>query len=192
LTLVGQLFNLYLLCEKGDQLVVIDQHAAHERVIYEELRRDYRQRNIPRQHLMFPVSVELSSGQAAIAESRGNDLALLGFQVEHFGEATWVVKSVPALVSHVDAAELLHETLEGLRSAPAGDARGVIAGGIDSLLSSMACKAAVKAGNRLTPEEILQLLAGMRGTGFFSHCPHGRPVIKTFVRREIEQWFKRG
>ncbi|MCL7487801.1 MAG: DNA mismatch repair endonuclease MutL [Desulfobulbaceae bacterium] len=192
LTLVGQLFNLYLLCEKGDQLVVVDQHAAHERVIYEELRRDYRQRNIPRQHLMFPVSVELSSGQAAIAESRSNDLALLGFQVEHFGDATWVVKSVPALVSHVDTAELLHETLEGLRSAPAGDARGVIAGGIDSLLASMACKAAVKAGNRLAPEEILQLLAGMRGTGFFSHCPHGRPVIKTFARREIEQWFKRG
>jgi len=192
LTLVGQLFNLYLLCEKGEQLVAIDQHAAHERVIYEELRSNYLQQNVPRQHLMFPVSVELSSGQAEIMESRSDDLALLGFHAEHFGDATWVVKSVPALVSHLDTAELLHETLEGLRSVPPGESRGVVAGGIDSLLSSMACKAAVKAGNRLAPEEMLQLLANMGGTGFFSHCPHGRPVIKTFAKREIEQWFKRG
>jgi DNA mismatch repair protein MutL len=191
LTLVGQLFDLYLLCEKGDQLVVIDQHAAHERVIYEQLCRNYLQRNIPRQSLMFPVSVELSSSQVEIMESRGEDLELLGFHVEHFGDATWVAKSVPALVSHVDTAELLYDTLEGLRSLPVGELPGVIAAGIDSLLASMACKAAVKAGNRLAPEEILELLAAMQDTGYFSHCPHGRPVIKTFEKREIEQWFKR-
>ena len=191
LTIIGRLFDLYLLCEKAGQLVVIDQHAAHERVIYEELRRNYLQRNIPRQHLMFPVSVELSSGQAEIMESRGKDLELLGFQVEHFGDATWIVKSVPALVSHVDMTDLLHDTLEALRSAPGGELPGTVAVGIDALLSSMACKAAVKAGNRLTVEEILALLATMRDTGSFSHCPHGRPVIKAFTKREIEQWFKR-
>lgn len=191
LTLVGQLFDLYLLCEKGDQLVVIDQHAAHERVIYEELCRNYLQRNIPRQSLMFPVSVELSSSQAETMESRGKDIALLGFQVEHFGDTTWIVKSVPALVSHVDMAELLHDTLNRLRSASGGGGPDVIAPGIDSLLSSMACKAAVKAGNKLAPQEMLELLANMRDTGCFSHCPHGRPVIKAFGKREIEQWFKR-
>lgn len=191
LMFIGQLFDLYLLCEKDGRLVVIDQHAAHERVIYEELRRNYLQRNIPRQHLMFPVSVELSSGQAEIMESRGKDLELLGFHVEHFGDATWIVKSVPALVSHVDMTDLLHDTLEGLRSAPGGELPGTVAVGIDALLSSMACKAAVKAGNRLAAEEILALLATMRDTGSFSHCPHGRPVIKAFGKREIEQWFKR-
>ena len=191
LTLVGQLFDLYLLCEKGDQLVVIDQHAAHERVIYEELRKNFLQRNVPRQSLLFPVSVELSVGQAEIMESRSEDVALLGFNVEYFGDATWVVKSVPALVSQVDTVELLHDTLEGLRSSPTGEFPGVVAAGIDSLLSSMACKVAVKAGNQLAPEEILELLANMQDTGLFSHCPHGRPVIKTFEKREVEQWFKR-
>lgn len=191
LRLIGRLFDLYLLCEKEGQLVVIDQHAAHERVIYEELCRNYLQRNIPRQNLMFPVSVELSSSQAEIMESRGKDMELLGFHVEHFGDATWIVKSVPALVSHVDMAELLHDTLEGFRFAPAGELPGSIAATIDSLLSSMACKAAVKAGNQLAPKEIIALLATMRDSGSFSHCPHGRPVIKTFARREIEQWFKR-
>lgn len=191
LTLVGQLFDLYLLCEKGDQLVVIDQHAAHERVLYEELRRNFQQQNIPRQSLLFPVSVELSVSQAEIIESRINDVVFLGFNVEHFGGATWIVKAVPALVSHVDTVELLHDTLEGLRSCPTGGPPGTVAAGVDSLLSSMACKAAVKAGNQLAPEEILELLAQMQDTGFFSHCPHGRPVIKTFTKREIEQWFKR-
>ncbi len=172
-------------------MVVIDQHAAHERVIYEELRENFLQRNVPRQSLLFPVSVELTVGQAEIMESRSEDVALLGFNVEYFGDATWVVKSVPALVSQVDTVELLHDTLEGLRSCPTGELPGVVAAGIDSLLSSMACKAAVKAGNQLAPEEILELLANMQDTGLFSHCPHGRPVIKTFEKREVEQWFKR-
>ncbi len=191
LTLIGQLFDLYLLCEKNGQLVVIDQHAAHERVIYEELRRNYLQRDIPRQSLMFPVSVEFSPSQSEAMDAREEIVAQLGFSVEHFGDDTWIVKAVPALISHVDTAELLHDTLEGLRSVAGGKPPDGIPPGIEALLSTMACKAAVKAGNMLAPEEMLELLEKMQSTEFFSHCPHGRPVIKNFEKREIEQWFKR-
>jgi len=97
----------------------------------------------------------------------------LGFHVVLFCDATWVVLSVAALGSQVDTIELLHDTLEGLRSCPTGELPGVVAAGIDSLLSSMACKAAVKAGNQLAPEEILELLANMQDT---SDCSHIAPM----------------
>ncbi|GAB4341179.1 MAG: DNA mismatch repair endonuclease MutL [Desulfobulbaceae bacterium] len=190
LRLVGVLFDLYLLCERGDSLVVIDQHAAHERILYEELRRGYLERDVPRQALMFPVSVELSTDLAETAERCGKELAALGFAVEHFGGDTWVIKGVPALVSHVDPSGLLRDTLEGLQGGSVAGA-GTLAEGIVHILSTMACRGAVKAGDRLDPREVLGLLGAMRDTGSFSHCPHGRPVIRTFSGEEIRQWFKR-
>lgn len=191
LTLVGQLFNLYLLCERGDQLVVIDQHAAHERILYQKLRSAYGERSIPRQRLMFPAQVEVEPEQADILEKHAELLGELGFAVSHFGDETWVIKAVPALAGSVEPAELLFDSLEKIAAADDGRFSG-IAGHIDELLSSMACKAAVKSGDRLAPEEMLRLLAEMEGSEYFSHCPHGRPVIKVFSRREIEKWFYRG
>lgn len=191
LTLLGQLFHLYLLCEQNEKLVVIDQHAAHERILYQQLRSAYGKRSIPRQSLMFPVTVEVGPEQAETLEKYGDAIAELGFALQHFGDETWVIKSVPALVASVDPAELLAETLEKLASG-GGDKTSGIAERIDGLLSSMACKAAVKSGDRLGSEEILELLGQMQGSEYFSHCPHGRPVVKVFSRREIEKWFYRG
>lgn len=191
LTIIGQLFDLYLLCEKEGKLILIDQHAAHERILYEELCRNYLERNIPRQSLMFPVTVELSPELAEMMEKRGEDIEKLGFQVQHFGETSWVIKSVPALVSHVEPADLLVDSLEILKSVKGGEVAKGITPSVQSLLSTMACKAAVKSGNRLEPREMIELLSTMQDSDFFSHCPHGRPVIKTFVKREIEQWFRR-
>ncbi|MDW7773392.1 MAG: DNA mismatch repair endonuclease MutL [Desulfobulbaceae bacterium] len=191
LVVVGQLFNLYLLCERKGQLVVIDQHAAHERILYQQLRSAYGQRSIPRQSLMFPVPVEMSMEQADILERHGRDIAELGFILQHFGEETWVIKAVPALVASVDPADLLFETLDKIASA-GNDKSSGIAARIDNLLSSMACKAAIKAGDRLAPEEMLKLLEQMQASEFFSHCPHGRPVVKVFSEKDIEKWFNRG
>ena len=191
LTLVGQFLNLYLLCERGEQLVIIDQHAAHERILYQQLRSAYEQRNIPRQSLMFPVSVEVTMEQADILENHAGILEELGFNLQHFGEETWVIKSVPALVGLVDPAELLFETLDKMVSAGSERSSG-IAAYIDTMLAGMACKAAVKGGDPLAPEEILNLLEQMQESEYFSHCPHGRPVVKVFSRREIEKWFFRG
>lgn len=191
LTLIGQLFSLYLLCEKDGQLIVIDQHAAHERLLYGQLLQGYQAARIPRQTLMFPATVELTPVQAETLEQRIEEVAGLGLQVEPFGDTTWLIKAVPALASQVEPGGLLREILDGLRGPVRSEAGRPVPQAIDDLLASMACKAAVKAGNRLQPEEMLKLLAQMEAGAVFSHCPHGRPVLKTFTAQEVERWFHR-
>jgi len=191
LRLIGQYLQLYLLCEHDEKLVVIDQHAAHERILYQRLRDDYEQRRIPAQALLFPVTIELGPDHAEILEREQDVLAALGAGVEYFGETTWVIKEVPAVVSRLSPQEVLIDILEGLRERSSGDPADIVPECIDNLLASMACKAAIKAGNRLQPQEMLELLKQMGDSKVFSHCPHGRPVLKTFSRQEIEKWFHR-
>ncbi|WP_310600455.1 DNA mismatch repair endonuclease MutL [Desulfobulbus sp.] len=191
LTLIGQLFSLYLLCEREGRFIVIDQHAAHERLLYGQLLQGYLAANIPQQALLFPVTVELSPAQAETLEQRGDEVVGLGFTVEPFGDATWVIKAAPALVGQVEPGELLREILDGLRGPMRGDVARPVPQAVDDLLASMACKAAIKAGNRLQPVEMLKLLAQMEAGAVFSHCPHGRPVLKTFTAQEVERWFHR-
>jgi DNA mismatch repair protein MutL len=191
LTLIGQLNNLYLLCERDGQLVVIDQHAAHERILFQQLREAYVNCEVPCQSLLFPVTVELGPDHAATLEQEADAVASLGVQADFFGDSTWVIKGVPALVGRLDPREILMDILDGLAGASDSALPGVVPEHIDNLLASMACKAAIKAGNRLQPEEMVNLLQQMEQSEVFSHCPHGRPVIKTFSPREIEGWFHR-
>lgn len=191
LTLIGRLFDLYLLCEKEGEFVVIDQHAAHERILYQQLRTGYLQRKVARQNLMFPLSLELIPRLSEAAEAHGRDLEQLGFSIEHFGDETWVIKSIPALAGTVDPRELAVEAVEQLAAGSDGTKSGEVPERIERLLATMACRAAVKAGSSLAPQEVLELLTGMRGTDIFSHCPHGRPVFRRFSRREISRWFNR-
>lgn len=191
LTLIGQLFSLYLLCEKEGELIVIDQHAAHERLLYGQLVEGYRAARIPGQTLLFPVTVELTPVQMDTFEAHAATVATLGLQAEHFGEATFVIKAVPALVRQEEPGGLLREVLDGLRGTTAEAGKRPLTQVVDHLLATMACKAAIKAGNRLQPQEMLKLLAQMEASAVFSHCPHGRPVIKTFTAQEVERWFHR-
>jgi DNA mismatch repair protein MutL len=191
LILIGQLFSLYLLCEKDGDFIVIDQHAAHERLLYGQLRQGYLAASMPRQALLFPVTVELEPIQAETLEQRQAEVAALGFEADFFGDITYVVKSVPAVVSHVEPGALLREILNGLRGPASSAVAEVIPQAVDQLLASMACKAAIKAGNRLQPVEMLKLLQQMQASLVFSHCPHGRPVIKTFSAQDVEKWFHR-
>jgi len=191
LRLIGQFLNLYLLCEHDEQLVVIDQHAAHERILYQQLRTAYEQRAVAVQNLLFPVTVELGPDHADILEQEAEAVAALGLTVEFFGDTTWVIKAVPALVGKVSPQEVLFDILDGLAARPGSSRTEAVPECIDNLLASMACKAAIKSGNRLHPEEMLALLRQMEQSEFFSHCPHGRPVLKTFSRSDVEKWFRR-
>lgn len=191
LTLIGQLFSLYLLCEKDGQFLVVDQHAAHERLLYGQLLQGYRSARVPQQTLLFPVTVELTPVQAETLEEKAGQVAALGLHAESFGGTTAVIKAVPALVSHVDPGSLLREVLDALRGPLRVEAARPIPQAVDDLLASMACKAAIKAGNRLQPVEMLKLLAQMEASAVFSHCPHGRPVMKVFSAQEVERWFHR-
>jgi len=190
LRLIGQLFSLYLLCEKDEQFIVIDQHAAHERILYGQMKQDYLKKDIPQQRLLFPVTVELGPDHMETIERYQEDLQSLGLEIDHFGETTWVIKSVPAVISVLDPVAMLHDILDMLYESK-GNPGQVIAGVIDDLLASMACKAAIKAGNVLNSEEMIGLLQQMEESDVFSHCPHGRPVVKTFSQPELEKWFHR-
>ncbi len=190
LVLIGQLFSLYLLCQKQNKFIVIDQHAAHERILYGRYKQEYLNKEIPRQKLLFPVTIELGPDHIETAELHGEGLEWLGFEIDHFGDATWVIKSVPAVISILDPVMMLHDILDSLHGKPK-DTKEAMASVLDDLLASMACKAAVKAGNKLEPEEMLDLLQQMEESQVFSHCPHGRPVIKVFGREELTKWFHR-
>ena len=190
LTLIGQLFDLYLLCERGERLLVIDQHAAHERILYGRLVKAYLEREIPSQNLLFPITVELLPSQGELLEEKGPEVARLGLQVDHFGEGTYVVKAIPALISQLSPEDILLDTLQALGNWSGTDPGGVPES-VASLFASVACKAAIKAGNSLQPTEMLALLQQMEESAVFSHCPHGRPVIKEFAKAEIERWFHR-
>ena len=191
LTLIGQLFSLYLLCERDGDFMVIDQHAAHERLLYGQLRQGYLAAKVPRQTLLFPVTVELTPVQAETLEQRQELVATLGLEAAFFGDTTYVIKSVPAVASQVEPGSLLREVLDGLRGPVSRDVSRPVPQAVDALLASMACKAAVKAGNRLQPVEMLNLLQQMQASAVISHCPHGRPVLKTFSAQEVEKWFWR-
>jgi DNA mismatch repair protein MutL len=189
LLVVGQYDDLYIFCKNSDGLLVIDQHAAHERLLYEKLRRQYLAKTVARQILMFPETVELSLFQAQLVEKNEPEIDRLGFTVREFGGNTYIISAVPALAGTTNPRELFLDILEQFGSE---QNRGDGGGFLDTILATMACRAAVKAGTTLSTPEIETLLNEMTKADLFSHCPHGRPVVKQFTRDEVKKWFYRG
>jgi DNA mismatch repair protein MutL len=188
LLVIGQYDNLYIFCRNNDGLLVIDQHAAHERLLYEKFRNQYQKAAVVRQNLMFPVSVELSLFQARVVEKFGEEIDRMGFSIRDFGDNTFIISAIPALAGTSNPLDLFLNILEKFGSEDNSTDRG---GFLDTILATMACKAAVKAGTELSPLEIDKLLGEMARADLFSHCPHGRPVVRQFSREEIKKWFYR-
>lgn len=183
-----QIHNRYLVTESEDGVVVIDQHALHERILYEQLRQRFATGNLPVQQLLIPEAVDLAPVEASLAlESRGL-LAELGIQVEPFGGNTVLVHSYPAILGNVAPGELLRSVIAAIDESSRDVDRTAL---VDHLLHTMACKAAIKAGERLTPEEITALLEQSRQLAHAHHCPHGRPAMLVFTREELDRYFHR-
>ena len=183
-----QLHNRYLVVETEGGMEVIDQHALHERILYEQIRDKVLSHGLETQKLLVPEPVDLSAQEAAVAQENSELLAKLGVEVQPFGGETVLVSSYPAMLANLPPAEVLRELIERL-----------IAGGVspdpheilDDLLHTIACKAAVKYGDRLAPEEIDALLAQRHVTENHHHCPHGRPTALVFTCEELDKQFKR-
>jgi DNA mismatch repair protein MutL len=188
LQIIGQFANLYIICGSSEGLLVIDQHAAHERLLFEELRLQYTGRSVARQNLLFPETVELTIFQQQLVERHAEELEHMGFALREFGGSSYLISAVPALLGQANPAALLADVLEQFGSE---GGRRDIGDRIDAILATMACKAAVKAGTALSPQEIEALLHKMAGADLFSHCPHGRPVVKQFSQSDIKKWFYR-
>ncbi len=188
LRVIGQFQNLYIFCQSDEGLVVIDQHAAHERLLFEKLRRQFSDGKVASQTLMFPETIELTLFQIQLVEKNLEEIQRMGFTVKEFGGNSYILSAIPALAGTVNPSELfldLLETFGSEKEKSSGSSR------LDDILATMACKAAVKSGDSLSPAEIDALLTRMAKANLFSHCPHGRPVIKQFHKDEIKKWFYR-
>ncbi len=183
-----QIHNRYLVSECRDGVMIIDQHALHERILYEQLRRRVEQGPVESQSLLVPEPVDLPPAEAAAAMEHQALLARLGLRIEPFGGDTILVSSYPAMLSRVGVPEVLRGLLEPLMAGGKEPDRRDL---LDELLNTIACKAAVKAGDYLTPDEIDSLLDQRHLVDDPHHCPHGRPTALVFGREELDKKFKR-
>jgi DNA mismatch repair protein MutL len=182
---IGQHARTYLLCEApGGALVVVDQHASHERVLFHRLRQAWRQRRIAVQPLLLPQVVELPPAVARALEGGLPELARLGIEAEPFGGDAFAVKGLPALLAGADAAALLSDLAQQLDQVEQGDAAEEAWHG---LLATMACHSAVRANQELGGEEVRALLDGLDAIDFKARCPHGRPVVFELPLADLER-----
>jgi DNA mismatch repair protein MutL len=183
-----QVHNRYLVVETDTGIEVIDQHALHERILYEQIREKVLAGALESQKLLVPEPVDLTATEAAAALEHADVLAQLGVEVQPFGGETVLVSSYPAMLANLSPAEVLRELVEKLLSGGRQpEARDLI----DELLHMIACKAAVKFGDRLSPEEIESLLSQRHLAQDQHHCPHGRPTALVFTREDLDRQFKR-
>jgi DNA mismatch repair protein MutL len=183
-----QVHDTYLVAETADGMVVIDQHALHERILYEELKSRVEQGGVESQRLLVPEPVDLTAPEAAAVLERRDVLARLGLEVEPFGGDTVLVSSTPAMLRGVTPTQLLRDLADHFRSSTLPPTADAI---LEDVLNMVACKAAVKANQRLAPEEITALLDRRHLVSDSHHCPHGRPTALVFSRTELEKQFGR-
>lgn len=183
-----QMHDAYLLVETPDGVLVIDQHALHERILFEQLRRRMQAGPVERQRLLVPEPIDLSAEQAAKVLEQKDALFELGLEVEDFGGGTIVLSSYPAILTRAAPAVILRSVVDRLVAKDRPPSRDAL---LNDLLASMACRAAVKAGDRLSPEEIAELLAQREFADNTHHCPHGRPTSLLFSRQELDRQFRR-
>lgn len=186
---IAQLHGIYILAENADGLIVVDMHAAHERIGYEKLKCAHDGEGLRTQPLLVPMTVPVAEREADVAEREAETLALLGFELTRSGPQSLVLRSVPALLAHGDIEALLRDVLTDLREH--GESRRVAAAR-DELLATMACHGAVRANRRLTLPEMNALLREMEVTERSGQCNHGRPTWARFSLAEIDRWFLRG
>jgi DNA mismatch repair protein MutL len=185
---VIQLYDAYLVVETEQGMLVIDQHALHERILFEQLKRRVRSGPLETQRLLIPEPVDLSAEQAARVLEQREALAELGLGVEDFGGGTVLVTSYPALLGRRTPQAVLRAVVDHLTSKEQVPSREVL---FNDLLSLMACHAAVRSGDRLTPEEMEALIAQRALADDTHHCPHGRPTALLFSRHDLDRQFRR-
>ncbi|HGM6374003.1 TPA: DNA mismatch repair endonuclease MutL [Stenotrophomonas maltophilia] len=186
---IAQLHGIYILAENAEGLIVVDMHAAHERIGYERLKNAHDGIGLQWQPLLVPITLAVGEREADTAESEAETLAALGFEVTRAGPGSLHVRSIPALLAHAEPEGLLRDVLTDLREH--GQSRRV-ASARDELLSTMACHGAVRANRRLTVPEMNALLRDMEITERSGQCNHGRPTWARFSLAEIDRWFLRG
>ena len=183
--MVGELYNSYILVEQGDDAVLIDKHAAHERILFEKLKAN--QEAISSQLLLTPVSVRLSAEAAAELLNNTALLQELGFEIDEFGDNTVLVRQIPMDLNPADAADALEELAADLLNGRR-ERKDTVR---DELLHTVACKAAIKAGWVSDEKELMELAKQVMAREDLKYCPHGRPICISLSKKQLEKQFKR-
>ena len=182
--ILGEAMKTYILVEQEDELLLIDKHAAHERMIFDRLKAQTR--SVMAQSLLVPVTLRPDAADGDILEQNTELLSSLGFEIEPFGATEFVVRTLPAEMDAADIPGAIEEICEKLRRGGAlgtGDVR-------DEILHTVACKAAIKAGWDNAPEELERVVEAVL-SGAVKYCPHGRPVSVVLTKKELDKLFKR-
>ena len=186
--LIGQVFDTYWLVQYQDSLYIIDQHAAHERVLYERTLKGMKTREFTSQYLSPPIILSLSMQEAQLLEENMDRFTRIGFEIEPFGGEEYAVRAVPDNLFGIARKELLMEMIDDLAG---GINTSMTPELIDEKVASMSCKAAVKGNSRLSAAEVDALIGELLTLDNPYHCPHGRPTIIAMTKRELEKKFKR-
>lgn len=186
--IIGQLFDTYWLVEYNDRLFIVDQHAAHEKVMYEKLKKQFEKKEFTSQAISPPIVITLSMREAEILERFKEQFTKLGFEIEHFGGAEYSICGVPGNLYRLNTRDVLIEMLDELTD---GISERATADVILDKIASMSCKAAVKGSQRLSLPEMEQLMKDLMKLDNPYNCPHGRPTIIAMSKYEIEKKFKR-
>ena len=185
---VMQIHRTYLVTETADGLIIVDQHALHERVLYEQLRAQVSRGPLESQRLLLPETVQVSGEQTDVLETHADLLQMLGLELTAFGRSAIAVHACPTILGSPDVTAFVRDLVDRLSSLPAGVSSEAV---LEDLLQMMACKAAVKAGDALSQEEMAALLVQRETVERSSNCPHGRPTTLRLTVEDLERQFKR-
>ncbi len=188
LNIKAQINNTYLLGEDSDGFFLLDQHAVHERILYEKFKKEMKTSAVQSQNLLIPQTIELNKNEASAFTENLDNLKKMGFNIESFGQNTFIIHSVPKIIKKVLPSSLLLDIAEEFENM---DKNCSVEECAEKILTMIACKAAIKAGDKLTNEEIESLIRQWEATDYHNWCPHGRPAIVRFSWNEIEKRFNR-
>lgn len=186
--IVGQLKGTYLVVAREDAVMIVDQHAAHERILYERLKAALQGRKVPQQPFLIPQPVEVKREDMELLLGHRTELARVGLILEEFGEKAVAITSIPSFLQGEDMQSLLESLSEELTERGEGDTLEQV---FDRTCVFLACRGAIKANRRLQQEEIQSLLREWEEAGCPATCPHGRPLFVKWTWRELESWFRR-
>jgi DNA mismatch repair protein MutL len=184
----AQVHETYIVAETADHLVIVDQHAAHERLIYEKMKRDFAQGLIKRQSLLIPEVMEFSETQLALLQPHLPAFQTFGFTIEIVGKTGLVIREIPMLLSKCDLKQLMNDMICDLKLQETSE---VVHQAIHEILADKACKNSIRAGRKLSSEEMNALLRQMEATPSSGQCNHGRPTFVKLDKQALEKLFGR-
>ena len=185
--LIGTLFNTYIVLEKDKEMVLVDQHALHERILFDKFNLELKNKSIALQPLLVPYILDVNKSESIFINENIDLLYELGFELEEFGEDSFKLSTVPMLFHSINIGDFFDTLLNNLDTKYIADKESFMR----EYIAKTACKSAVKANDRLSEREINSLVEHLNDPNQVLLCPHGRPVVVNIKQKEIEKWFKR-